>query len=793
MPRKTTQFNFTAGELDPLLFGRTDIDRYYNGAATMTNVNILPQGGFKRADGLEYIDRLFRQTTREASPTIATPNGGTGANANDDNTSTTLVTTTNIGTNNPYIVVHYDLGSQKDLAFVDVVGCSLTSSTNSTEFFIQVSTDDVVWTSLSGALDLSTSAATRRRAVRGTYRYIRFVRIGSTDLGTDKVTLQEFNVFVEEATLSNSRLIPFEFNVTQSYMLVFTDKNIAVYRNGIFQADVRANKFTHSIITNIDYTQSADTGIFVQGDLEPQQIIRQGADDRWLVSDVDFDFTPFFDFEPIITSPSGTLTPSATEGVITLTASTGTPFSTSSVNQYLQGAGGRARILERISSTQVRAVTEIPFYSTAAIANGDWEYLTGFEATWSSSRGYPKSVTFHRGRLWIGGSKERPQTIWGSKVGLFFDFDQGSLFDDEAVEATLDTDQVNEIVNIKSSNGNLLIFTTGNEFAVVTSVGGAITPLNFFPVSVSQYGSESGFPVGVIDNNNIFVQRGGKSIIRYTYDTIQQFTDSENISLLSSHLIDSPLDFAVRKSTSTEETNLVLTVDGSNRLIVGTILFSQNVIGYSKRITTNTTSGKFLNVGVDVSEIYTVVERTVNSSTQKYLERLQDDVFLDSSVVYEGIFPTDTFTGLDHLEGQSVKVIADGSVLSDKVVSGGSVTIDRDAQTSCQIGLDMEPIVETLPLEVIGLGTNIGRKKRISEVVLRLQETGDFTVNSREVSFKSFGKAGAGSPLDVAPPSFTGDKKVKGLLGWEERQNIVISQNEPAELKVLSVTMNVNL
>jgi hypothetical protein len=637
MPIKTTQFKFTSGELDPLLLGRSDIDRYYGAAETMTNVNILAQGGFKKSDGLEFIQRLFRQTTREASPSITTPNGGTGANANDDDEATSLITTTNISTIDPYIVVQYDLGSAKDIAFVDVVGCKLTTATNSTEFFIQGSLDNVTFVTLGDAIDLSTSAVTRRRGARASYRYLRFVRIGATDLTTDKVTLTEFNVFSEEVTLSNSKLLPFEFSVTQSYILVITDKNIAVCQDGVYLADVRANNMTHAIIPELKITQSADTGIFVQEEMPVQKIVRQGANDKWLVSDISFVYIPKFDFDPVITEPTGTLTPSATDGVITLTASAGTPFSAASVNQYLQGSGGRARIIKYTSATVVTAVTEIPFYNTTAIATGEWEYLTGFEDVWSSTRGYPKTVTFHEGRLFFGGSRDRPQTIWGSKVALFFDFDLGSLYDDEAIDATLNTSQINEIVNIKSSNGNLLVFTTGSEF----SQSNAITPQSFGPVPISQYGSQKPFNVGVIDNNNIFVQRGGKSIFRFAYDTIQQFSDSENISLLSSHLLDAPLDFAVRRSTSTEESNLILYVNSSNQLIMGTILFLQNIIGFSKRETVNTTAGKFINVGADQSEIYTIVERTIDSVTHKYLERMQDDFLLDSSTRFTtGVLPT---------------------------------------------------------------------------------------------------------------------------------------------------------
>jgi hypothetical protein len=792
MPIRSTQHKFTSGELDPLLLGRTDIDRYYGAAETMTNVRLLPQGGFKRDDGLEYVDRAHRQVTRESSPTITTPNGGTGANANDDSTSTELVTTTNISTTDPYVVVHYDLGSQKDLAFIDVVGAKLTSATNSTEFFIQVSTDDSSWTSLGDAIDMSTSDVTRRRRVRGTYRYVRFARIGSTDLGTDKVTLDEFHVWVEGSSVSTSRLIPFEFNVTQSYMLLVSDRNLSIYRDGVLQIDVRATQITESIISEIKYTQSADTMIFVQEDTTPFKMVRQGADDKWLISDITFDKIPLYDFDPASSTPSGTLTPSATSGVVTLTASTGTPFSSASVNQYVQGGGGSARIIEYVSGTEVTAVTEIPFYTTNAIANGDWDYVTGFEDVWSSSRGYPKTVTFHRGRLYFGGSKERPQTIWGSKIDLFFDFDLGSLDDSDGIDATLDTDQINEIINLKSTNGNLLVFTSGAEFSIPQTADTNITPSNFSLVPVSQYGSESGFNVGVISGNNVFIQRGGRSLIRYTYDTLQQVSSSENVSLLASHLIDSPADFVVRKSTSTEESNLILFVNGSGELIEGTILFEQNVIGFTKRQSTGA-SGLIKNVGVDISTIYLMVERTVNGVTNRYFEKMNDSALLDSSTIVTSGLPTSTFTGLDHLEGETVKIIADGSVLGDEIVSSGSVTIDRDAETSVEIGLDMSPTITTLPIEVADLGSRIGLRKRISEVVLRVKDTGDFTINGEPVSFRSFGESGDGSPLDAAPPTFTGDKKVKGLMGWSERQQITISQSEPADLQVLSVTLSVNI
>lgn len=789
MPIRQTQFNFTSGELDPLLFGRTDIDKYYQGAEEMTNVLILPQGGFKRSSGLEYTDRLHFQVDREESPSITTPNGGTGANANDDDLATELITTTNISTINPYVIAQYDLGSSKSIGFVDVVKAKLTSATNSTEFFIQGSNDASAWTSIGDAIDMSSSYVTRRRRVRASYRYFRFVRIGATDLTTDKVTVAEFNVFVESATISNSKLIPFEFNINQSYMLCITDRNIAIYRDGVFKQDVRADVFTNDIIPEIAYTQSLDTAIFVQEDTAPQKLTRVSSDIKWTFEEISFTDIPRFDFVPASSTPAGTLTPSGTDGVITLTASSGTPFSSASVGQYLQGAGGRARIIEFVSTTVVRVTVEIPFYSTTAIASGDWEYLTGFEDVWSSTRGYQKSVTFHENRLWFGGSKERPQTLWGSKVGLFFDFGLGSLNSSDAIDVTLNTDQANPIVNLISLNGNFLVYTIGGEFSVPQGQNDPITPSNFSIRRQGQSGSQPNMRVAGIDNSSIFIQRGGKSILRYNYDVLQGAYVNENISLLSSHLIKNPVDFAVRKSTSTEESNQIHFIKSDGNSTIGTILLAQKVIGFIER----ETDGDFKNVAIDVATPYYIVQRTIDSVIYKYLEKFTDNAILDSSKIYTISTPVDTFTGLDHLEGETVKVIADGSNMQDAVVSGGEVVIERLATTQVEIGLDFTPVVKTLPLEVLQFGSQIGKRKRISGVTLRCFETKDFTVNGDTISFRTFGEAGEGSPLDAPPPSFTGDKKIKGLLGWSERQQITISQNDPTTINVLSVTMEVNI
>jgi hypothetical protein len=236
---------------------------------------------------------------------------------------------------------------------------------------------------------------------------------------------------------------------------------------------------TGSTLNNIVWTQSADTLIVVHPDVAPIKIVRGATDADWTAGAITFDSIPKYAFTVSVTNPAGTLTPSAVSGKVTLTASSSV-FVAGSVGQYVNAQPqGRAKIVRYNSGTSVDAITEFPFFNTSAIANGQWDYESGYEAVWSAGKGWPRSVTFHEGRLYFGGSKSRPSTIWGSKVGLFFDFEATEGLDDDAVEATLDTNTFNAIVDIISGR-DLQVFTTGGEFYVPQSGLDPITPTNFF-------------------------------------------------------------------------------------------------------------------------------------------------------------------------------------------------------------------------------------------------------------------------------------------------------------------------
>jgi hypothetical protein len=511
-------------------------------------------------------------------------------------------------------------------------------------------------------------------------------------------------------------------------------------------------------------------------DINPIIVQRNGADDYWLQSNLTFDNVPYHAFTEVVQTGAaitmGTLTPSATSGTTTLTFSSGT-LPAGIANQYFEGNGGLARVLSRDSATTCTVKVEIPFYNLTAIAATDYNYLSGYEEAWSSTRGYPISGTFHTGRLWIGGSKQRPTTAWASRVGIFYDFALGTSLDDEGIEITLDTDQLNRIINIYSGR-NLMIFTSGAEFIVPTSLSEPITPSNVSALRQSRVGSERGFRVQEIEGGVFYIQNGGQSIQEFIFNDTQQAYGNNLISLLSNHLVENPVDLALRRATSVDNGALLALVQGDGEATIATIQRSQNIAAFTNQVT----DGSFIATGADYNDLYFAVTR----NSLNYLERINDDHFFDASVRTTAGLPTDTFTGLSHLNGEDCRVYADDSCLPNVTPSGGSATISRDAETACEIGLWFTPLFVDLPVEFPEQKTTFGRLLNIAQVVLRLYNTASIKVNGKALSFRGFND----SLLDESPPQFTGIKRILGFRGWDYTGQVTITQDDAGPMTVLA-------
>jgi hypothetical protein len=514
--------------------------------------------------------------------------------------------------------------------------------------------------------------------------------------------------------------------------------------------------------------------------MAPKQIKRGASHTTWTIADISFEYTPKYAFSLSTSNPSATLTPSAVDGNITLTAGSSV-FASSNVDDYVEAADGigRARITRFVSGTVVEAIVEIPFFNTSAIASGSWLLEVDYVDAWSATYGYPRTVTFHEGRLYFGGSKSRPNTIFASRVGRFFDFNPGESLDDDAIEVTLNTGQVNAVTGLFSGR-DLQIFTKGGEFFLPQSDLDPITPGNVVIQGATKRGSKEGIkPVGA-ESGTMFIQRSGKSLREFLFSDVELSYISNNISLLSSHLLVSPTDLALRKATSTDDGDLLLIVNTDGSLATYSILRGQNVIAPSL----SSTDGEFINVAVDVDTIYFVIKRTVNSNTVYHVETFNDDNTTDGSILFiGGTKPSSTtLSGLSHLQGKTVKVIADDAMQTDKVVNGsGQITLDAIPTTYVEVGLNYTPTIKTMPVELkLPSGNTVGQKKRIVEATALLYLSQNLTLDAKEFPF-------------TAASFFTGKKRRKPMLGYDREGQLTFSQSAPLFFTLLGVEYKVSV
>jgi len=397
------------------------------------------------------------------------------------------------------------------------------------------------------------------------------------------------------------------------------------------------------------------------------------------------------------------------------------------------------------------------------------------EDVWSGARGWPRTAVFHEGRLWLGGTTFRPSTLWGSKVNFFFDFNKGKARDDEGIDVTLDTDQVNAITGV-FSNRTLQVFTSGGEFSVSSS---PITPANIAVLPQTNYGTKKVRPV-TVDGLTLFIQRTGKSIRNFFFVDEAKSYNSGSVSVLASHLIVDPIEMAVSRGTSEVDANYVYIVNSDGTMAVYNTLASEDVQGFTEWVT----DGDIISATVVDDLLYTYVKRTIGGVDTYFLEREDTAITTDSSI---GATSTDTLTGLSHLEGETIDVVADGAYKGEFVVSGGQVTIDREADVIYG-GLNFTPILETMPLNIpLQNGPNAALPKRIVRAGVELFEANGVLVNGQRIADKTMG-------VDVfEPPSpKTGLERIF-LQGWDVESTLTITQDEPVPMQILAVYLEVSV
>ena len=743
-----TQFqtNFSVGEMDPLLRARTDLEQYSNGLESAKNVIIHPQGGATRRPGLRTISKVYDNPTAQEFKLIP---------FQFSRTDTYLLAVQGL-----IIKVFKNDVFQVNVSAVDITSAMVPDLkyTQAVDTLIIVHQDmhpkrlvrnsDVSWTFEDLPL---TSIPTY--AFNPHFHYPQFTITPSAVDGN--ITLTGSGGTTDTGTAQGGSSNTIQLKAATS----FTGLNTPVGMNVTLTSGTGSGQSRH--VHSYDVATKTVT-----------------IDNTWDTA------------------------PDATTGYKVVR------FGEISVGEIIsrkQGSsfsGGQVRIVEYVSDTVVNAVVMIPFFDATALTNpaygpaiptelnSSWQAETGYEASWSDTLGWPRTASFYEARLYFGGTALRPNTLWGSRVAQYFDFDQGDGLDDESVEATLNVNEFNEITNL-NAGPDLQIFTSGGEFVVIQEASQPVTPATFMVKPQTHIGSKPGLPVVNIGGSALFIQRQGQSLVSMQYNQEQGGYGTLPLSTLSSHLLKTPIDMARRRAVSTDEADqiYILNEDDSS-ITLYSILPDQNVIAPSRIElgVTNPSHYTFVSIAVVVSDVYVLVKYDpglIGTNIEGHILKFDYDVFTDYAVT--GVSASSGTMNQPDVNNP-VKVIGDG-IVEGSTKTGPTVSFDRTYST-WEFGIDFDVEIKTMPVEPrLASGSVFGLKKRIVQVDAPVYKSQNMVINNQPVAFREFG-AGI---LDAPVAEFTGTKTVRGLLGFSQTSQITVTQSAPLKLTLLGLEYRVSI
>lgn len=569
--------------------------------------------------------------------------------------------------------------------------------------------------------------------------------------------------------LGDGRLMAFEFNTEQTYLLCFTDFKCEIYAGETLDATLDT-PYTASDIPQIVGTQSADTLLLTHPDYPPKKLVRAGAG-SWSITNWEFYKKDNRIHQPMykFAGNNVTLTPSATSGTITITASAGI-FDSGHIGTRLRIANKEVIITSIASSTVATVTTVENLLSTTATI--DWE-----EQAFSAVRGYPVTTAFHQDRLVIGGSRDLPNRLWLSQSGDLFNFDVGTGLDSEAIEFGIFSDQVNAIRGLFSGR-HLQVFTSGAEWMVT---GDPLTPSTVQIKRQTRVGSMVGryIPPIDVDGATLFVARNGQELREFIYTSVEEAYQASDIALLSHHIITTPVD-----QDFDQKRRLLFLVRADGKFATLTVYRAESVAAW----TLHDTAGAVKSVSVVGENVYFLIER----GGYYFIEQVDDALYVDAGLSGSTGTATATWSGLGYLNGSAVSILADGKVENNQTVTGGAITLSAPAQ-HVQVGLPFTHIIEPLPPANIS-GVGYAGAVRMVEATFRLYQTSALTLDVgrglRDVSLRAIGET---SILNAPAPVVSGDIKIRAY-GWKNDTSKPlwrIEQDAPLPFALLSVQMDI--
>ena len=788
--------NFQSGELSPRLEGRIDLQKYQSGAQTLENMIVYPQGGATRRPGTYYAGtskdggkvRLinFEYSDEQAYVMEFGENyirffkdGGILTEATTDITAITKA--------DPAVVTASAHGlSDGDRVYISgIVGMT---ELNNREFTVANKTTNTF--ELSGEDSSSHTTYTSGGKVG------KIVEVTTTYSATDIFELNHVQS-ADTVYLAHKDHEPAKLTRTTATSFTLTDID---FIDGPWLDENTTDTTMYASAATGSVTITASSSIFKSSDVGRLIRFREILEinhDEWAAStSYSLNDTVRYDGHVYKKSNSGT----DSSGLTPPVHLTGTETYGDIDWEYVHDTHGHVKITAYTSGTSVTAdVHEDQFGnstlpdSSVGSANANTRWSLG---AFNGDQGFPRAVAFYEERLYFAGTEGRPQTIFGSKTADFENMTPGTN-DDDAINVTIASDQVNVIKHMIQGRF-LQLLTTSAEFTMSGGTGTQpVTPTNVNVLRETTFGSSDVRPIRA-GASTILIQKGQEKVKEITFNLDVDGLTGRDLTVLAEHLGRGGLTDMIWQ----QEPELILWfVHSDGRLIGLSYDPANNTVGWHKHTLGGTATVESITAIPSGAEdqVYLSVKRTIDGSTVRHIvymkevqfDAIEDAFFVDSGLTYDGS-STSTITGLNHLEGETVQVLADGSAHADKTVSGGSITLDRAAE-KVHIGYHYDSTVETLRIEAgADDGVSQGKIKRIHGVTVRFLETvgadvGPDTNNLDTIQFRDSSMA-----MDEAVPLFTGDKEIAFPSGYDSDSRVVVQQTQPLPMTVLAVMRRSN-
>lgn len=446
---------------------------------------------------------------------------------------------------------------------------------------------------------------------------------------------------------------------------------------------------------------------------------------------------------------------------------------------------GIIRMTKYNSATEMVGVIEFP--CPKGDATEFWN-----EPAWSSVRGFPRAITIHENRLWFGGTKTQPTTFWATALDRFEDFRLGSDAD-RAKEFQVQSDEANAI-EWMCSHEVLVIGTRGAEWFYGQRIGEDLPKIR----RNTNYGSAA-VQARVVNESLVFIQRSKRKLREFASDQGGGFA-CPDLTLLAEHFGDAKfIQLAVQRNPETVV--WVLTDQGD---LCGLVYErAQNVAGWFRY----STAGAFESMAIvegtgEEDQLWVAVKRTIGGTTKRFVERFQPDlirtikegdqtglIYSDAAAVYDGT-PATTITGLDHLEGMSVTILADGAPHPARTVTDGEITLQW-AASKVICGLAYTSLVEPTYLETNDPGSiTKAFKKRITRAAMEFWQSlgaeisADGGTTYHPIEFRT-----VADYMDEVPPLFSGIKEEMVSASSARQASVILRQTQPLPMNLLSLVI----